>query len=83
VPVDPGSKPIENELRMMIATKEQFVLDEHGNRTGIVLSLERYRELLAAQEELEAALALDAAKASDDEAIPFDQANQEIEANRR
>ncbi len=67
----------------MIATKEQFVLDEHGNRTGVVLSLERYKELLAAQEELEAVLAFDAAKAGDDEAIPFDQAIREIEAIRR
>ena len=67
----------------MIATKEQFVLDEHGNRTGVVLSIQRYQELLEAQEELEAVLAFDSAKSGDDEVIPFDQAIREIEASRQ
>lgn len=67
----------------MIATTEQFVLDEHGNRTGVLMSLQRYYELLEAQEELEAARAFDAAKAGDDETIPFDQAIREIEACRQ
>ena len=64
----------------MVATTEQFVLDENGNRTGVLMSLQRYYELLEAQEELESARAFDAAKSSDDEAIPFDQAIREIEA---
>lgn len=61
----------------------KFILDEDGNRTGVVLSIQRYRELLDAQEELEAVLAFDTAKADDDEAIPFDQAIREIEASRQ
>ena len=67
----------------MIATTEQFAFDENGNRTGVLISLQRYYELLEAQEELEAVRAFDAAKASDDEVIPFDQAIREIEACRQ
>lgn len=67
----------------MIATKDQFLLDENGNRTSVLLNIQRYEKLLEAQEELEAVQAFDAAKASDDEAIPFDQAVREIEAGRR
>ena len=67
----------------MIATTEQFVLDENGNRTGVLMSLQRYYELLDAQEELDAARAFDTAKVSDNEAIPFDQAIREIEACRQ
>ena len=67
---------------MMIATQEQFVLDEHGNRTAVVVDIKRYRELLEAHEELEAVRAFDAAKDSADEVIPFSQAVREIEAER-
>ncbi len=66
----------------MSVNKEQFVVDESGNRTAVLLALERYFELLEAQEELEAIRAYDAAKSSDDEAIPFSQAVKEIEGAR-
>lgn len=67
----------------MIATTEQFVLDENGHRTGVLMSLQRYYELLEAQEELEANRKYDEAKAGDDEVIPFDQAVREIEVCRQ
>lgn len=57
----------------MATNKEQFVVDERGNRTGVLLDIERYSELLEAQEELESIRAYDDAKASDDEAVPFQQ----------
>jgi hypothetical protein len=63
----------------MSIAKEQFVVDESGNRTAVLLDIERYFELLEAQEELESIRAFDEAKASDDEAIPFSQAVKEIE----
>ncbi len=63
----------------MTVTKEQFVVDESGNRTGVLLAVERYFELLEAQEELESIRAYDEAKSSGDEAIPFSQAVKEIE----
>lgn len=63
----------------MSVAKEQFVVDESGNRTAVLLDIERYFELLEAQEELESIRAFDAAKASGDEAIPLSQAIKEIE----
>ena len=66
----------------MSVTKEQFVVDESGNRTAVLLDIERYFELLEAQEELESIRAFDEARASDDEAIPFSQAIKEIEGTR-
>jgi PHD/YefM family antitoxin component YafN of YafNO toxin-antitoxin module len=66
----------------MATNKEQFVVDERGNRTAVLLDLERYSELLEAQEELDSIRAYDEAKASGDEAVPLDQALQEIESDR-
>ncbi len=61
----------------------QFIIDQRGRRIRAVLPLKRYRELLEAEEELEAIRAYDQARASEDEAIPFEQALREIEAQRR
>ena len=66
----------------MSVNKERFVVDESGSRTAVLLDIERYFELLEAQEELESIRAFDEAKASDDEAIPFSQAVKEIEGAR-
>jgi len=63
----------------MSTNREQFVVDESGNRTAVLLGIERYSELLEAQEELESIRAYDEAKASNDEANPFAQAIKEIE----
>jgi hypothetical protein len=70
------------EALQMSVDKEQFVVDESGNRTAVLLGIERYFELLEAQEELESIRAYDESKASDDEAIPFLQAVEEIEDAR-
>lgn len=66
----------------MIVAKEQYVVDEHGNRTAVLLDVNRYFALLEAQEELDSIRAYDAAKATSDEVIPFAQAVSEIEAGR-
>mgnify|MGYP001796699735 CR=1 FL=1 len=63
----------------MSTNKDQFIVDESGNRTGVVIAIERYSELLDAKDELESILAFDEAKASSDEAIPFAQAVKEFE----
>jgi len=63
----------------MSTNKEQFVIDESGNKTAVLLEVQRYVELLEAQEELESIRAYDDAKASNDEPIPFAQAVKEIE----
>ena len=63
----------------MSSVKERFLVDEAGNRVAVVVSLEDYRQLLAAVEELDAIRAYDAAKASGEKPIPFVQAVAELE----
>ena len=62
--------------------KERFVVDEKGNRIGVIVDLEDYEQMLAALEELESIRAYDAAKASGDEPVEFEQAVAEIERER-
>jgi hypothetical protein len=59
---------------------EKYVVNEHGERVGVLLDWENYRALL---EELESIRAYDAAKASGDESIPFEKAMEEIENKRQ
>lgn len=63
--------------------KEHFIVDDTGKRVGVVLDISDYYQLLEELEELESIRAYDAAKASGDEAIPFEQAVSEIERNRQ
>ncbi|MBE0431768.1 MAG: hypothetical protein IBX67_08085 [Dehalococcoidia bacterium] len=63
----------------MPKTKERYLVDDAGNRIGVVLDVREYKRLLKEVEELESIRAYDAAKASGDEAIPFEQAVAEIE----
>lgn len=63
----------------MSTSRDQFVIDESGNKTAVLVRIDRYSELLEAQEELEAIRVYDEAKASNDEPIPFAQAIKEIE----
>lgn len=69
----------------MSATSElgRFITDGSGKRVAVILELEQYEQLLEAAEELDDIRAFDEAKASDDEAIPFEQAIKEIEQDRR
>jgi PHD/YefM family antitoxin component YafN of YafNO toxin-antitoxin module len=66
----------------VITGKERYVVDEQGHRTGVILDLEQYQEMLEGLEELEALRAYDAAKASEEEAVPFEQALADIEQQR-
>ena len=61
---------------------KKYVTDRRGQKIGVVLTMEDYKNVLADIEELESIRAYDAAKASGDEAIPFQQAIQEIERSR-
>ncbi len=67
----------------MATAKRRFVVDDRGEKTAVILDIAEYRRLLEEAEELEAIRAYDAAKASGDEAIPFEQAVTEIERNRK
>lgn len=59
--------------------KERYIVNEKGDRVGVILDIANYQHLLEELEELECIRAYDAAKASDDEAIPFEQAIAEID----
>jgi PHD/YefM family antitoxin component YafN of YafNO toxin-antitoxin module len=58
---------------------EQYVVDAAGNRSAVLIDVDRYFQLLEAEEELDSIRAFDTAKASDDDAIPFEQAIKEID----
>ena len=66
-----------------MATKEQYLVDENGRHTSVLLDVEYYHELLAAFEEIESIRAFDEAKAANDEAVPFIQATEGIELPSR
>jgi hypothetical protein len=67
----------------MLKLKERYVVDGQGNRISVVLDIADYQELLEELEELESIRAYDAAKASGDQAIPFEQAVAQIESDRQ
>jgi len=62
--------------------KEQFIVDADGQRTGVVLSISDYEQILDQLDELDAIRAYDEAKASGEEAIPFEDAVREIDQRR-
>jgi len=62
----------------MITLTERYVTDEKGNRVAVLLNIEDYHKMLEELEEFESIRAYDAAKASGDEAVPFEQAVSEI-----
>lgn len=66
----------------MNSFKEHYLVDASGNRIGVFLNIEDYHKLLEELEELAAVRAYDAAQASSDEVIPFEQVIAEIEQDR-
>ncbi|MGH6891508.1 MAG: hypothetical protein ACREEP_04555 [Dongiaceae bacterium] len=63
--------------------KHNFIVDDKGYRTAIILDMAEFEKLMVEIEELEAIRAYDSAMASGDEAIPFEQAVHEIERSGR
>jgi hypothetical protein len=68
---------------MAFAIDEQHVVDKNGDPVGVILDIGVYRKLLEQLVESAAIRAYDAAKASGDEAIPFEQAIEEIAPGER
>ncbi len=62
---------------------EKYLVDDAGERVGVLLDIDQYQRILAELEELESVRAYDAAKAAQDESVPLDQAIKEIEQERR
>ena len=65
----------------MLKLKERYVVDDQGKRISVVLDIADYQELLEELEELECIRAYDAAKASRDQAVPFERAIAEIDSS--
>ena len=57
----------------MTTFDKHFVVDEQGNRVGVLLNIKDYEKLLEGLEELDSIRAYDAAKASGDEVIRIEQ----------
>lgn len=66
----------------MAVGNEQYVVDGAGNRSAVLVDVDRYFELVEAEEELDSIRAFDAARSSGDGAIPFELALKEIEEHR-
>ncbi len=60
-----------------------YLVDENGKQTAVILDVEEYRRLLDDLEELDSIRAYDAAKASGEKPVPFEEAVDEIESDRR
>jgi hypothetical protein len=70
-----------NEPTLMSPDKKQFLVDERGKKTAVLLPIEMYTELVEAQEELDSLRAYTEAKCSGDDVIPFARAVAEIECD--
>ena len=66
-----------------MAATEKYVVDGKGERIGVLLDLDDYRKILGVLEEPGSIRAYDKAKASGDEAIPFEKAIEEIDDKTR
>jgi hypothetical protein len=62
---------------------KKYLTNRRGQKVGVVLEIEDYKKMVADIEELDSIRAYDAAKASEDEAIPFLKATHEIERSRK
>lgn len=64
----------------------QFLTDEQGERTAVVLPIEEYERLLEALEDVEGLRAIDEAlgeiERGEDEVIPLEQALREIQEGK-
>ncbi|HSW58678.1 MAG TPA: hypothetical protein VLH15_09760 [Dehalococcoidales bacterium] len=69
----------KEETNMVTKISGKYIIDDKGKTISVILDIKTYRRLIAELEELESIRAYDAAKASCDEAIPFDLAVQKIE----
>ena len=67
----------------MIKLKTRYIINDEGKKNEVVIDINDYQKILEELEELESIRAYDSAKESDDEAIPFTQAINEIEQRKR
>ncbi len=58
--------------------KKQFVVDEKGRRTAVLLPIEEYERLVGAEEDLADLRAADKARTEEGESIPWEQVKAEL-----
>jgi antitoxin Phd len=63
---------------METARTEAVFLQRHGRPAGVLVSPERYEQLLAAWEDAEDAMAFDAAMAEEGDNIPWEQVKADL-----
>ncbi len=63
----------------MIPLHPQFVVDENGERTAVVVPIAEWNRILEDLDELDDIRVFDEAKAASQDSVPFDQAVREIE----
>jgi len=63
--------------------KPRYLVDENGRRVSVILDIKEYEKLLADLEELQDIRAYDEAMASSEEAIPLEQALEEMAHQRK
>jgi len=61
-----------------MAKAERFVTDQQGSRLAVILDVRTYKKLLEKAEELEDIRAYDAAKASKEKPVPYEEARIRI-----
>ncbi len=66
----------------MGALRQQFIEDSQGKRIAVLMPIDQYNKMLEQLEEIDDIRSYDAAKAEEDEVIPFDQAVRQIEQGR-
>ena len=67
----------------MDSLQERYLVDDQGNRIGVLLDIVAYQQLLDKLEELESLYAFDVAEASEDESVPLEQAIAETENSKK
>lgn len=60
----------------------QFIVDEKGRRTGVVLTVRQYQALLQRIEDLEDIQAAKEALAEEGESVPWEEVKAELQAER-
>jgi hypothetical protein len=63
--------------------RAKFLRNRKGEKVGVVLDIQEYKKLMEDTEELDAIRAFDAAKASGEIPIPYEQVLKEIERSRK
>lgn len=67
----------------MTTIRPQFITDNKGKKTGVILSMKEFESILEELEELEDIRLYDEAKEANEPSIPIEEAFAIIEANRK